>query len=142
MSALLFGVYAIASNILILEKKTKITGSIWIIIAILNLSLNIILVPYFGILGAAAITLIAYALGFILTFYYSNKFFNFDFDLIFVIKSVIASILMSCIIILINPYGLLNIIITVIICSALYLVLITILKGINKEEFKLVKELF
>ena len=109
---------------------------------ILNLSLNIIFVPYFGILGAAAITLIAYSLAFILTFYYAIKFFKFDFDLIFVIKSLVASILMSFIIVLINPYGLLNIFITFVICTGFYLFLIITFKGIKKKEFKLLKELF
>ena len=39
-------------NLIILEKKTKIIGGIWTIAAFISL-LNIILVPIFGILGAA-----------------------------------------------------------------------------------------
>jgi len=142
LSALLFGVYAIVSNVFVLEKKTQIIGTIWIIAAVSNLSLNILFVPYFGILGAAAITLIAYTLAFILTLMYSNKFFKFEFDLGFIFKSVTASILMSSIIILINPYGILNVLITVIFCSVIYFILLTILKGIKKEEFNFFKEMF
>lgn len=141
LSAILFGVYAIISNIIVLEKKTGITGAIWIVAAVLNLGLNILFVPYFGILGAAAITLIAYGTAFILTLLYSVKFFDFDFDLVFIIKSVVASILMSTIIILINPYGILNVLITVIICTIVYTSLLLILKGIKKEEFKFFNEM-
>ncbi|MCE7698060.1 MAG: polysaccharide biosynthesis C-terminal domain-containing protein, partial [Methanobacterium paludis] len=94
LSTLLFGVYAIVGNMLVLEKKTKIIGTIWIIAAVLNLGLSILFVSYFGILGAAASTLIAYGIAFILTLYYSLKFFQFDFNLAFILKSVTASVLM------------------------------------------------
>ncbi len=141
VSALLFGFYAIAGNILILEKRTKIMGSIWLIAAVLNLSLNIVFVPYFGILGAAAITLIAYLAAFILTILYSSKFFKFDFDTIFIVKSLIASILMSGIIIYLNPYGILNVVIAVIIGAVVYFVLLLIFKGIKTDEFNFFRDL-
>ena len=51
-SAVLFGVYAIAGNVLILEKRTQLMGTTWIIAAVLNLILNIIFVPILGIIGA------------------------------------------------------------------------------------------
>jgi O-antigen/teichoic acid export membrane protein len=73
VSALLFGAYAVISHIIALEKKTKITGAIWVMAAVLNLGLNIIIVPYMGILGAAITTLIAFTFAFVLTTYYSFK---------------------------------------------------------------------
>ena len=139
LSALLFGVYAIIGNVLVLEKKTQIIGTIWIIAAVLNLGLNILLVPYYGILAAALTTLIAYTIAFILTLKYSTKYVQFD--LIFILKSVTASILMTALIILINPQNLLNIIITVIISAAVYFGLIIILKGINNQEIILFKNM-
>ena len=140
-SAVLFGFYAIAGNILILEKRTKIMGSIWLIAAVLNLSLNIIFVPYVGILGAAAITLIAYLAAFILTIYYSSKSFKFDFDIIFILKSLVASIVMSGIILYLNPYGILNVIIAVVIGTVVYFVLLLIFKGIKTDEFQFFREM-
>ncbi len=134
LSALLFGIYGIASEIIVLKKKTKITGIIWIIAAILNLSLNIILVPYIGIIGAAATTLIAYTLAFGLTIFYSLKFFKFDLNPVFILKSIIASILMSLIIIFINPFGILNVLITILISSVIYSMLLLLFKAIKKEE--------
>jgi O-antigen/teichoic acid export membrane protein len=50
LSALLLGAYAVIAQIIVLEKKTKITGAIWVMAAILNLGLNLIFVPYIGIL--------------------------------------------------------------------------------------------
>lgn len=140
LSTLIFGVYAIIGNVLVLEKKTKVIGTIWIIAAVLNLVLNIIFVPYFGILAAAVTTLMAYALAFILTLRYSTKFFKFD--LIFILKSVTASTMMSVLIILINPHDLISILISVIISIVVYFALILVLKGIKTEEFQLFKEMF
>lgn len=136
LSALLYGVYGIVSNILVLEKKTKIVGIVWILAAILNLTLNIILVPEFGIMGAAAVTLLAYILAFIITVTYTNRYFTFDFDLGFIAKSTIASALMTMVIFTVNPYGILNIIITILICAGIYFTLIIVLKGIKKEEIE------
>jgi len=141
LSALLFGIYGIIGNIIILEKKTKIIGMVWIIAATLNLILNILLVPHFGILGAAETTLVAYILAFVITIFYSAKFFKFDFDLSFFVKSIIASILMSFIIIYINPIGILNILITVLISATVYFTLLLLLKGITKEEFNFFRKL-
>jgi len=142
VSALLLGTYAVIMQIIVLEKKTKITGTIWIIAAILNLGLNLIFVPYIGILGAAITTLLAFALAFILTSFYSSKYFTFDIDFGFILKSIFASLVMSLVIIKWNPVGTLNVLIVIGVCTVVYSVILLLLKGIKKEEVKFFKELF
>jgi O-antigen/teichoic acid export membrane protein len=142
VSALLFGVYAVILQILVLEKKTKITGAIWIIAAVLNLGLNIVLVPYIGILGAAITTLIAFTFAFVLTSYYSFKYFKFDIDFGFVSKSIFASVVMSLVIIKWNPVEALNVIIVIGVCAVVYAMILLLLKGVKKEELTFFKELF
>ena len=141
-SALLLGAYAVILQVIMLEKKTKITGAIWIIAAILNLGLNIVVVPFIGILGAAITTLLAFALAFILTSYYSFKYFTFDIDFRFILKSVFASIVMSLVIIKWSPVGLLNVLIVIGVCAVVYIATLLFLKGIKKEEIKFFKKLF
>lgn len=140
LSTLLLGINGIINIIFFLEKKPQITGVIWIISAIMNLSFNIILIPYFGIIGAAMVTLMSYLTSFILTLYYSLKFFEFDFDLPFIIKSIISSILISLLIILANPNGILNILTVIIISSVIYFVLMIAFKGITFKEINFFKE--
>ena len=142
VSALLYGTRAIIAQIIILEKKTKITGTIWIIAAILNLGLNIVFVPYMGILGAAITTLLAYALAFILISYYSFKYFKFDIDFRFILKSIFASIVMSLVIIKWNPIGALNVSIVIGVCAVVYAVILLFLRGFKKKEFALLRQLF
>ena len=137
LSTLLVGVYGIIAQILVLEKRTLITGKIWIIAAILNLLLNLVFIPYFGIVGAAITTLIAFSIGLILTMYYSFKFLNFDVNLELILKSVVSSILMSYIVFLLKPEGLIPILLTIGICASVYFIVLHSLKGFTKSEFKL-----
>ena len=142
VSALLLGAYAVIAQIIVLEKKTKITGAIWIIAATLNLGLNIIVVPYIGILGAAFTTLLAFAIAFVLTTYYSFKYLKFDIESHFILKSIFASIVMSLVIIKWNPVGILNVLIVIGVCAIVYATILLLLKGVKKEEFAFFKGLF
>jgi O-antigen/teichoic acid export membrane protein len=141
LSALLFGIYGIISQILVLEKKTKIIGSLWLIAAAINVGLNIVLVPHFGIVAAAITTLLAYIFTCLVTSFYSLKYIKFEFDLKFIFKSIFASVLMSLVIILINPTTAIMIIITILVCSAVYLSIILLLKGISRDELNFFKKL-
>lgn len=141
LSFLFYGFHGIISNVLILEKKTKIFGLVWITAAILNLGLNILFVEYLEIIGAALSTLIAYFIAALITFQYSNKSFKFDFDLKFILKSITASLIISMLIFIINPQGVILIILTILICSAVYFLLLIILDGIKEEEIKIFKNI-
>jgi len=142
VSALFLGVYAIVVHSLHLVKKTKIDGSIWMIAAIINLGLNLVCIPYFGIFGAAITTLIAYTFALILGAYYSFKYIKFDVDFRFILKSIIASVVMSLVIIRWSPVGLLNVLLAIGVCAAAYAAILMLLKGIKKEEIKFFRELF
>lgn len=142
LSTLFFAAYVPILQILVLVKKTKITGAIWISCALVNLGLNILVVPRWGILGAAITTLIAYALALGLTTYYSFKEFRFPIDWRFVVKSLIASGVMSAAIWAIAPEGTLVTILTIIAGTAVYGAILLLLKGFTKEEFRFFRGLF
>ena len=141
-SVLLLGSRAVIGQIIVLEKKTKIIGTIWIIAAILNLGLNLIFIPYIGILGAAITTLLAFALALILTSFYSFKYFKFDIDFVFILKSIFASIVISLVIIKWNPISALNVLIVIGVCAVVYAAILLLLKGIKKEELEFFRGLF
>lgn len=137
LSTLLFGEYAIISQVIALKKRTTISGRIWTIAATLNLVLNFVIIPYMGILGAAITTLAAFLLSLILAVYYSWKFLKFDTNVTFMLKSILASILMSFIIILYTPESPFEIILTILLCVPAYFVALFFLKGFGKHEIKL-----
>lgn len=141
LSALFFGCYVIFFNILFLEKTTRILGSIWILSAVVNLILNIIFIPLFGFLAAAAATLFVYGLSLALTIHYARKFLKFDFEWSSIIKSLFSSAIMSIIIIIFYPNGVYNFILLVLISVIVYLALFYVLKGFKKEEINFFKDL-
>jgi Membrane protein involved in the export of O-antigen and teichoic acid len=141
LGALMLGIQGIISQVLALEKKTKIIGSRWMAAAVLNLGLNIIFVPRFGIIAAAVATLAAYVFTFITTLYYSQKYIKIDFDFNFILRSLAASVLMTVVIALISPVSFIGILITIGVASVVYIVLLFILGGINRDELKFFKKM-
>jgi O-antigen/teichoic acid export membrane protein len=73
LSAVMYGVFTILMIVLTFEKRTGIIGTMWILGAVLNISLNLVLVPYFGIIAAALTTLLGYGFVFGVTAIYSVR---------------------------------------------------------------------
>ena len=136
LSTLFLSVSGIIGFILVMTKKTKKLAPIWIAAAVLNLGLNILLVPRIGILGAAITTLIAFSLALGAISYYSFKEFKFSIDWHFIIKSLIASAVMSLAVWLMAPQGNLDTILTVVAGVIIYGVVLLLLRGFSKEEIR------
>ncbi len=66
---------------LILSKKVYIISGNTLIAAVVNIGLNFVFVPFWGILGAAFATLISYIVWNSLKVYYSAKFYDLYFEL-------------------------------------------------------------
>lgn len=142
LSSLSWCIYTVILQILVMTKKMRIVGASWIIAALANLLLNIIIVPRVGILGAAVTTVVAYLIATGITIHYSLREFRFSIDWEFVLKSISASIVMSLSIRLMSPQGTSTMIFTIIAGIAIYGVSLLLLKGFKKEEFKFLRGLF
>lgn len=142
LSMLALGAYTVVQQIIILEKKTKIIGKMWIISAIFNLGLNILLIPYMGIVGAAITTLFAFTFSFVITLHQSSKLFKIDMNFSFMLKSVFASSAICLIIVGLNPIGLVNILLTIGICIIVYFLILLFLKGFKKQELIFFRNMF
>jgi O-antigen/teichoic acid export membrane protein len=142
IGGLFFGVYGIISQIIVLERKTKITGNIWLFSIFINVLMDIIFGFYWGIVGIAMTTLIVYFFSMLITIYYSFKFIRCNFYFGFLAKTIISSLVISLILIIIYPKEPLNIIISILGSFILYLIILWSLKGINMSEIILFKEVF
>lgn len=141
LGAIFMGIYGIVNNIIILEKKTTILGYIWISVAILNIAFNIVAVPYLGIYGAGIVTLICYFFAFAVTTFYSKKYAKLPFDYKSIGKIIIATAVMGVFVRWMNPSGIINILIVILCSVVIYFVVLLLLKGINKKEINLIKEM-
>lgn len=139
---LFFGVASILTNIILLVKKTKYSAIIWIVAAALNLGLTILLVPRLDILGAALATLIAFIFVLASTAYYAMGLFPVRVDARFFLKCLIASLAMSLVIIFWQPLGLLEIAGSIVVCAVVYFLALWLVKGIDKDEIKYIKNMF
>ena len=141
LGAIFMGMYGITNNILILEKNTMILGKLWILVAISNIVLNIILVPHLNILGAAISTLICYLLAFSVTAIASKKTMRLPFDIKELLKIIIASLIMGIIVYMMNPNGIINVLISIIVGVIVYFAIIFILKAVTRKEIAIFKDL-
>lgn len=140
-SILLYGVSYFFSQILSLAKKTKITAIIWMFSAIINILLNILFIPKFGILAAAITTFISYLSAVVCLYYFSSREIRFIPDWIFIIKSTFASMVMGYLIYLINPYKISHLIFSVVFGAFFYFFAMCLLKGFGKKEIIFLKNL-
>jgi O-antigen/teichoic acid export membrane protein len=145
LSTLFYGVQAVIGFTIDLVKKTRIAGVIWAISALVNLGLDILVVPatgiWGGINGAALTTLVTYALAMVLTVYFSFKEFKFDIGWQFIIKCLAASAMMSLVVWWIAPQGTVATILTIIAGTVVYTVILIFLKGLWKDEFEFLRSL-
>ena len=65
---------------LFIEKKTQVLTYLMLLTCLVNVGLNVLLIPRYGILGAAQATLIAYLLYGVLITYFSFRLFRFPID--------------------------------------------------------------
>lgn len=134
LSLLFDAAYGVTAHILVVAKKTKTMGLVWIIAAVANLGLSIVIVPRLGILGAALAAVVAYSLALGVGSYYSFKEFKFSIDWRFAIKSLIASAIMSLVIWLMHPQSNLATIAAIVVGAAIYGLAVFLLKGFRREE--------
>jgi len=131
-----FGIFQICIYITHLAKKTELNVILLGTSAFSNIILNIILIPYIGILGAAIATLISYAVLALLTVFVSFKYLKFEIDWSFILKSTISSISMAFLILKVNPTDVFHVLASLGIGAVVYFVLIILLKAVTKTELK------
>jgi O-antigen/teichoic acid export membrane protein len=141
VSIVYYGVAMIFGVVLLSHKRPKIYASVYSFAAVLNLVLNIIFVPIWGIIGAAVTTFIAYYVLTIVIWYISYKKMKFNIQLGFLAKSIIASVFMSFIIWMVKPTGLMAIIVLIIISTIIYFSFLFLLKGFGKEELIIIRRI-
>ena len=133
---LFFGLYCIITQIIVMERKTKITGNIWAISAILNIILDVTFGYFFGIIGIAIITLLLYLFAFLITSYYSLNYIRCNFYFGFAAKTAFSAVFMALALFFLNPFGPVNIVLSGLFSFILYLFVLWLLKGIKTDEIK------
>jgi O-antigen/teichoic acid export membrane protein len=114
---------------------TKITG----FSALINVTINYLLIPKYSIIGASTATLITEGIVAISLILYSIKLGYFKLNYMEIFKIIIGSLFMGVFLIFINEW---NIIISVVCSILLYILIVYLLKVIDKEDVILMKSVF
>jgi O-antigen/teichoic acid export membrane protein len=93
--ALFFGMLKDTSLIgLQIIKKTKIIGTTVFLVAILNLLLNILLIPRYNIMGASVATLLSQIIFFIVIFVYAQKHYFIPYEILKIAKMTFLALVL------------------------------------------------
>jgi O-antigen/teichoic acid export membrane protein len=141
LATILFNCGNINVNVLYLLKKTRTIGLLYGTLALINMVLNIILVPFIGIIGAAIATLITFMAQVFVVSTISFKRISYDIDFKFIMKSITASIIMAFVVWNLNPYGAVNILIAVGIATGVYVGVLVLLRGFTRQEYEFLKSM-
>ncbi|KFI37704.1 hypothetical protein HY02_04325 [Peptococcaceae bacterium SCADC1_2_3] len=102
LGILLWGATNFLGATMIMKEKT---GKVFLFTSIsvfLNIGLNFILIPKYGMYGAAVATLLSYILQFIMIFSYTQKLVFINYDYKFIFKSVSISLCFLALIIFVS----------------------------------------
>ena len=98
------GLNSILNKIWQLDEKTKNIFYIMLISVVINIILNIIFIPKFGIVAAAYTTLISYIISVIITYIKVSKNFKIMIDIFSLLKSIFCTVVMGITLLLINNH--------------------------------------
>lgn len=118
------------------SDKQKVNTRNSFISMVVNITLNWISIPRFGIVGAAGASVISFIVLFVLNFIEAKKNINFKIWPLVknILKVLLASFIMFVCVILLKRY--INFIIVIPIAMVIYFVLIVLLKVINIKDIK------
>ena len=140
VGTLFFGLYGcIFIFILIVEKRTKLIFALVSLSAMINLFLNILFIPVYGITAAAITTLIAYFILIALTVYFSRGRIKFEVPYAFIGKSVLASLVMSLVLYWVNPAGVFYVGLMILVGAGVYFSVLILMKGFGKVEVEFLR---
>jgi O-antigen/teichoic acid export membrane protein len=140
LSGLLAGVSQIFVTTLLIVKKTKLPTFINFAAAILNVLINIFLIPLIGILGAAISTLISYFFLAVLCTHISLKYFEHEFYINDIAKSVLSSIAMYVLISYFKILSIRELLEMAGMGMLVYLFAMFLLGGFNDKEISFIKK--
>ena len=107
LSYVVFGCYTIVSVGIYLESKTKFLAIIIGGAALINLALNFLLIPEYGMMGAAVATLISYVLTPIAAYLVSRRLYAVKYEWGRILKmATVAAVLYGTTILVDRTYGL------------------------------------
>ena len=142
ISTSLFPGSYVFSNALSSTKRTRIFILSSGMAMLVNIVLSFLLIPVYGIMGAAISYSSMNGTNFIILYYFSRNFIKYDLKNIF--KVFISSIFMSLIVFytgIMLPYGFINLFILIVLGTVIYIIELRLFRVISKDDSILISSL-
>jgi len=134
---LTYSIWSLRKSILvgvILKKRTQTQALIFFIGAVINIGLNFLLIPRYGIMGAACSTITTYTIIMIILMIYTRKLMEVSFEWVRISKIILATAIIFCAGFFINIENITASIFFKLFIIILYPFLLYLLKFFKKSE--------
>lgn len=139
LGILLLGIYQINVYVSFLVQKTKWLLLIFAIGALINAGINVALIPQIGIMGAAVSTIVSYFVLSAIVTIWANRVIGYNIDFKFLIKVVVATVLMGFCLRFIEIGSAPSIVLAVIMGVAIFGLGLFVLKAFSREDKELAR---
>ena len=140
--SLFLGVYNIDVIVILLSNKSGLLPLMIALAAIVNVGSNVILIPHIGMLGAAISNIVSFLVLALIIGIWARKRIHYGLDFKYLVKIVIATLVMAICVYLIEPHSILRLLITVLVGMAVFSICLVILKAFSKHDKELIKNIW
>jgi len=134
LGGLSYCLYNISMYVIYLVSKTKIQLQLLSLAAVLNIALNVTLIPHMGILGAEVASVVAYTVLGVLGLIVSRRYFKFDLSLSFLARSILSSSFMALCMWSIKPQSIFMLFISIVVGIIAYFGFLILIGGFSRIE--------
>jgi len=138
---ILFGIYQINVNIILLIKRTKVLPLIIGGAAIINVLMNILLIPRISLIGAAISNIASFFILATVVTIWARKQVGYGIDIKYLVKVAGATVIMSAFLYFFKAHGIWWLIAAAVAGTLIYLVSLFLLKGFSQRDKRLIKNI-
>ena len=138
IGSIFLGLYQININIVLLTKKTKFLPLITAAAAMTSLALNIVLIPYLGIAGAAISNIASYFVLAAIVTLWAKITINYRFDLKFLFKVILSTMIMAICLYFMKTHGVWGLVLAVIVGAVLFVAIFLLLRPFSLQDKQLI----
>lgn len=138
---LLLGLGVLGEQVLLLAQRPRLICAVYGSLAAFNLSLNLVLILRFGILGAAVATFLTFGLYALATLSLARRYCPIEWDRRVMWKSLLAGLGLAAVLSILKTSSAAGLLVVVVAAVILYIASLVLLKVFTRKELSLFREL-
>ena len=135
---MLIGLDTLYRQLFFASGKTLLVSIIRVGASLLNIGLNVVLIPQMGVIGAALATLLTFIIGFSVLYGLTLRNYEIIVEWEFALKSLGAAVIMLGVAIL---SGIQSLILLLVLCPVVYFTVLIAIKGVHPHEARFILDL-